>query len=418
MIQEIQLLCVKHDKLIGIIVELKGRRIKVEKFPKDQNAIHFKQGERIKIVTQGRSTDKENIVINFKDLYKMLSPGDKIIINENIASLTVEKVVELVRQRSKTKLASVISMSNLPIDSNQYEQTRLLNNCLACQESQNQLQQTSSDQNYSEKTVEGGVPPLKAHSHLPRVKTYCESDINILLQRVDIQENCKNNDQEINDMKLIELEQDHFLKIEERDRKPSDQIQTENTDRNPSERKTKEEKENEVNFEDFNNLLDKIDHFDKGINTKLRDFEQNHMFEVDEEEVKNIESQKINGFIQSVADFSEMKYNEKKNREEYEVQIDNIKDISSIKSGEVNLNSSNTCVNCQPINNLADTTLANKTVSINQIPNSSNMGMGRRKGSSKLKKPMFVKKHEINCTVDYDCYITKNSFLYIPGIRC
>ena len=94
-------------------------------------------------------------------------------------------------------------------------------------------------------------------------------------------------------------------------------------------------------------------------------------------------------------------------RDDYEYQID----ISSIKSTENNLSNSNNnsnCLNCN-FDNIQNPTIA----SIKLKDKIRNRGIS----NNKMRKIEIVKRFEIICTVDYDCRITDNSFLYIPGNR-
>jgi len=362
MIENIISLREKHDKQIGIIVELKGRKIKVEKFTKEKNIIHLKQGNTVKLVTHAKNSDSEKIVISFKELYKMLTPGDKIIINENKASLTVENIVEIHSEKSRTRNNSPdklgkeqdskkkCSIGTILTRKNLMFMNRRLNNktcqhlitCKECQESQENAIKITLENN-QEKLSEKQVKNEDNHKHnsgnIPRVKTSIEPDINMLLDKIENNDNNINRMQEINDIKMIEFEQDKF-------------------------------------------------------------------FEVDEEEMKNIENKKIDGFIQSVADFSEQKYNERISKEDYEGYIDKLKDISSIKSEEFNLNNSNTCMN-NINNNMYNNFLPNPPaykLLVNDII---------RRKAKRPSEP--IKRYEIICKIDYDCSITNNSFLYIPG---
>lgn len=364
MIENIQLLREKHEKQIGIIVELKGRKIKVEKFPKEKNIIHLKQGQTVKVVTNARNTDNEKIVISFKELYKMLTPGDKIIVNENKASLTVENIVEIRLEKARTRntspnkldkeqeLKKKISIGALYSKKNFMLKNRILTNkkcqhintCKECQESQeNAIKFTieKTQEKTNEKLIKNDDNHFKHFSgNIPRVKTSLEPDINLLLDMIENNDNNINKLQEINDLKMIELEQDQFL-------------------------------------------------------------------EADEGEMKNFENKKIDGFIQSIADFSEQRYNERITKDEYEGYIDKLKDISSIKSEEFNLNNSNACLyslNNNNMNNINFPNPSNNILLVNDI-------MRRRSKRS----TEAVKRYEIICKIDYDCSITNNSFLYIPG---
>lgn len=343
----IQGLCEKYGKQIGIIVELKGRKIKVEKFTKDSNIIHLKQGQKIKVITNSKKfTDNHQIVITFKELHKMLNPGDKIIINDNKASLTVENIVE--KESSKTRKTSIhapLKLAKFENKTYNLSSNNLINNIKSPTIIINNVTLNSQNicNNCAELNDNITFDKYDDRICIPRVKTSVEADINTLLDKIENYD--LNRIQEINDIKLIE-------------------------------------------------------------------FEQEIIFEADEEEKMNFENKKIDGFIQSIANFSEQKYVDKKNKEQD--YADRLKDISSIRSDEF-MNLSNNCLDC---NNVIQNNQSFIPIPIfnNKIVNKYNIENNSNKYSNKRNKRIKTdKKYEILCTVDYNCSITNNSFLHIPG---
>ena len=279
----------------------------------------------------------------------MLSPGDKIIINDNKASLTVEKIVE--DQRSKARTITGFDCKSQSYNENEIKKIHKLNTRI------NMRNNKTKDDNYlnfdnnnfltCQSCKEINDYASKKHNekfkfderiNFPRIRTTIEPDIHLLLDKIENNENQRI--QEIKDLKMME-------------------------------------------------------------------FEQDQLFGIDTDEMKNIETKKIDGFIQFVAELSEQKYTEKISRDDYEYQID----ISSIKSTENNLSNSNNnsnCLNCN-FDNIQNPTIA----SIKLKDKIRNRGIS----NNKMRKIEIVKRFEIICTVDYDCRITDNSFLYIPGNR-
>lgn len=121
MINQIRDACEKYNKIIGIIAELCGRKIKVYNIYIDGDStddmVDLQKGEIVKIKWTGmrpKKSEKKNsqktIYVNFRDLDDLVSIEDEIIINDNRGCLKViekkEKEVKLldrVRHKSTTK---------------------------------------------------------------------------------------------------------------------------------------------------------------------------------------------------------------------------------------------------------------------------------------------------------------------------
>jgi hypothetical protein len=92
MVKNITKICKEEQKLIGIIVELRGRKIQVVNLNK---TIEYKTGETVYLTyNTKKKTDHHTIVMNSKDLNKMVNRDDNIIINDNQGVLIVKDIVE------------------------------------------------------------------------------------------------------------------------------------------------------------------------------------------------------------------------------------------------------------------------------------------------------------------------------------
>jgi hypothetical protein len=91
----------KHKKNIGIIAELKGRKIKpiAIYFTNDMNN-NFVLKKNTKVVITNKvkkhlfSIDRNEIVVQIRNLHKMIAINDKIIINDNKGCLIVQEIQE------------------------------------------------------------------------------------------------------------------------------------------------------------------------------------------------------------------------------------------------------------------------------------------------------------------------------------
>ena len=309
----------------------------VEKFCR-QDEINLKHGQKIKIVSNSKKfTDIEHIVIKFDDLHKMLSPGDKIIINDNKASLTVEKIVECENVKSRQRIYSETRITNENeekfVSNNKSKNIRSLTKTALSNNSKNSQNSGSIPNEINEniiKKINEKDDERQLFHHIPRVRTNLEPDIKFIFDKIDNYDNQRN--QEFDDLKKIE-------------------------------------------------------------------FEQDLLFEMDKEELENLEKDKIDNFIQNVAIFSEHKYTDRIFNEEIEFILEKSKDMSSFKSSDSN------CMSCP-----------NNNIKLNEFPKiREQINSVLRFSQYRVKKPQIIKKYEIICIVDYDCRITNNSFLYIPG---
>jgi hypothetical protein len=116
-IENIKMLNRKLSKDVGIIAELRGRKLKADSvvFPasedSDEQFIVLKKGTSIAITNSHGKTNRDSlfsennshsvkIIVKARDLHRMLDVGDKIILNDNKGRLTVESVKELHRKDS------------------------------------------------------------------------------------------------------------------------------------------------------------------------------------------------------------------------------------------------------------------------------------------------------------------------------
>jgi chemotaxis signal transduction protein len=91
-IKEIKKICEEEKKLIGIIVKLRGRKIQVVNL---KNVIEYKAGDVLYIsYNPKKQSDKNTLIVNSKDLHKMLRKGDHIIVNDNLGAFRVTGVNE------------------------------------------------------------------------------------------------------------------------------------------------------------------------------------------------------------------------------------------------------------------------------------------------------------------------------------
>ena len=121
---------------IGIIAELAGRKIKVEaiKLGNQSNAqesYQLKKGDRIKVYSNPNSKafhkniqpenifdhDKQ-IIVNFKDIHRLVKKNDSIIINDNKGEL---KVLEIREKLHRTQTAI-----NIPIKAIQFRNSQII----------------------------------------------------------------------------------------------------------------------------------------------------------------------------------------------------------------------------------------------------------------------------------------------------
>jgi hypothetical protein len=108
MIEEIHMLNNVHRKNIGIIVELKGRKILIDEVSHRQENEHIcklKKGSKV-IITNSKSTFSETteIIVKFKNLHKMLKKYDRIILNDNKGCLIVNRIRENSGLKTKQKI--------------------------------------------------------------------------------------------------------------------------------------------------------------------------------------------------------------------------------------------------------------------------------------------------------------------------
>ncbi len=89
----------KMKKNIGIIAELKGRKIKpIDIFLNDEMNNNYVLKKNTRVVISNKETkhalfpDRNEIVIKIRNLHKMISINDKIIINDNKGCLVVEEI--------------------------------------------------------------------------------------------------------------------------------------------------------------------------------------------------------------------------------------------------------------------------------------------------------------------------------------
>jgi pyruvate kinase len=92
-----------YGKTIGIIVELKGRKLKPESIHFPKKDFFFEKKENIILtnryqLVQSGCSNQSTVVLKFRKLNEMLKIGDKIIIDENRGLLTVENIINYKRE--------------------------------------------------------------------------------------------------------------------------------------------------------------------------------------------------------------------------------------------------------------------------------------------------------------------------------
>jgi hypothetical protein len=155
MINIIKRICFAEQKLIGIIVELRGRKVQVINL---KNTIEYRAGDIVYITHNAKKkSDGGYLAINSKDLHRMVNRGDHIIVNDNQGVLVVKDIVEDEAHSRKSvkynisednlcgleglgsKLALRKDSSNVDTHSYISESDKNANDILNCSDSSNEL---------------------------------------------------------------------------------------------------------------------------------------------------------------------------------------------------------------------------------------------------------------------------------------
>jgi hypothetical protein len=117
-IDDIRILNLKLGRNVGIIAELRGRKIKPEliNFPLGTSVYKtfyvLKKGTKISLtnvpnkinnIKKTHKIEKYEIILKLKDLHRLIKIGDKIIINDNKGSMTV-KEIKIIHKESSSNL--------------------------------------------------------------------------------------------------------------------------------------------------------------------------------------------------------------------------------------------------------------------------------------------------------------------------
>jgi len=76
---------------VAIMGDLKGPRIRLGRFPGHRD-IHLERGDKVELVPGARAGTPQRIPLDYPGMLKDANPGDKILINDGLVELKVEKV--------------------------------------------------------------------------------------------------------------------------------------------------------------------------------------------------------------------------------------------------------------------------------------------------------------------------------------
>jgi hypothetical protein len=335
-----------------------------------------------------------------------VKPGDKIIINDNHGSLTVRDVREVERMKTMSKLNYTMQ----GFGKNSFKKEKSDNAIIELPKSKEKLPRV--------KTMNDDIlfrNDLKEDLSLKEATNRKASDLK------NIYEESAKNDYEIYnnfaDTCIKDNYTDHIDKYFKEDpihiEGESEKCNISNLDENLLNEhniNSSAGKENVNKGEELTGLAKKL----SNENNETKENEYEAYFEGLDKEKEIFDRKMIDSYIFNLAKNSTRKFMNLhyKENEEIDLENNNLNFNSDFKheiaTNEDDLSSG---LNISLVKNLQQTprTIRQNRFAINRFA---------RKESIIGKKPdkQESKQYEINCTVDYNCQISKNSFLYIPNI--
>lgn len=89
-IKNIRLIARQMRKRVGILVDTRGPEVRIKTFAR--NEVHLKEGDKFILTTEDVQGDQNRVSINYQGLPRDLFPGARVLIDDGLIELRVEKV--------------------------------------------------------------------------------------------------------------------------------------------------------------------------------------------------------------------------------------------------------------------------------------------------------------------------------------